>query len=68
MPTDPQASCAASLSYTNHTLYKIYSCNVDASMTRFLLSLEVRGRPAAGVSARAVQLEAAGGVTNVRRR
>ncbi|GIL58177.1 hypothetical protein Vafri_13009, partial [Volvox africanus] len=40
LPRDPKANCVSSLGYNNRTLYKVYSCNVEESMTRFLLSLE----------------------------
>ncbi|GIL79356.1 hypothetical protein Vretifemale_8729, partial [Volvox reticuliferus] len=41
LPQDPKATCVSSLGYDNRTLYKVYSCNVEESMSRFLLSLEV---------------------------
>ncbi len=42
LPTDPRATCAASMDYTNRTLYKQYSCKAAGSISMFVHSVEVR--------------------------
>lgn len=42
LPTDPGATCAASMDYTNRTLYKQYSCKAAGSISMFVHSIEVR--------------------------